>query len=604
MGYEELSLSGFINEFKDVNVGPHPRKFCFILGAGASIVSGIKSGQELVNIWDEELSERNNEEYLKWKEKFEINDTNKYSFYSQYYEKRFEKHPSDGYNYLEKLMGNAKPSIGYIMLAYLLTQTSNNVVITTNFDHLLEDAINFYAQTIPLVIGHENLVHYISSQITRPTIIKIHRDLLFNPANRTYEVDKLHDNWKIVLETIFRNYNPIFIGYAGNDNSLMNYLISNSDKFCDKSLCVPYWMLYNKDKIDGKVKEFLEKSGSYFIKHNGFDETIYRIAAALNIKMPTRDQLIADAEQRYQVISNSINAFTQKIYDVNETHQNDLLSVDNSESGINSAVLKITDQAQALKRFREACVLYRNKKYDQALDIVNELLKLNPNNSQYYNLKGRNLSAMTHYDDALSAFHKAIELEPDNASFHNGIGIVYLKKKSYDNALLEYGKAIELDPNNALYHNLLGEAYVEIQHYEEALSECYKSIELEPENAFYHACIGQIYFKMQQYDQALEKFYKSTKLNPKVADYHNYIANTYEELERYDEAVLEYHKAIELEPEKVKYHVCLGDLYDKTQHKDMALSEYYKARELAVNDTKYDKQLNEKISKLENETRC
>ena len=46
MSYEELSLSSFIKEIKDVTTGTHPRKFCFVLGAGASKTSGIKSGQD------------------------------------------------------------------------------------------------------------------------------------------------------------------------------------------------------------------------------------------------------------------------------------------------------------------------------------------------------------------------------------------------------------------------------------------------------------------------------------------------------------------------------------------------------------------------------
>ena len=31
MGYDELSLKGFIEEIKEVSSGPHPRKFCFVL---------------------------------------------------------------------------------------------------------------------------------------------------------------------------------------------------------------------------------------------------------------------------------------------------------------------------------------------------------------------------------------------------------------------------------------------------------------------------------------------------------------------------------------------------------------------------------------------
>ena len=55
MAYEPLSLEGFLQEIKEVTHSSHPRKFCFVLGAGASRSSGIPSGQELVRIWDREL---------------------------------------------------------------------------------------------------------------------------------------------------------------------------------------------------------------------------------------------------------------------------------------------------------------------------------------------------------------------------------------------------------------------------------------------------------------------------------------------------------------------------------------------------------------------
>lgn len=67
MSYERLSQKGFIREFKDVTSGPHPSKFCFVLGAGASKSSGIKMGQELVNLWERELVERNEKDYTDWK---------------------------------------------------------------------------------------------------------------------------------------------------------------------------------------------------------------------------------------------------------------------------------------------------------------------------------------------------------------------------------------------------------------------------------------------------------------------------------------------------------------------------------------------------------
>jgi len=183
MSYKKLALKGFIDEMTDVSSGPHSRKFCFVLGAGASRTSGIKSGKELVDIWARELALRNPDDYSSWKSSLNITDDKKYSFYSHYYEKRYERNPGDGYNYLEKLMEPAKPSPGYILLAHLLANTEHNIVVTTNFDHLIEDAINYYIQAIPLVIGHESLAHYVTGKAKRSTVVKIHRDLLFDPAN-------------------------------------------------------------------------------------------------------------------------------------------------------------------------------------------------------------------------------------------------------------------------------------------------------------------------------------------------------------------------------------------------------------------------------------
>lgn len=195
-------------------------------------------------------------------------------------------------------MENARPSAGYVMLAYLLASTPHNVVITTNFDHLAEDAVTYYARTIPRVIGHEDLAHWISAKDTRPVIVKLHRDLLFGPKNRTSELEELHKNWKEALDILFGSYNPIFIGYAGNDRNLMNYLTENSEKFRDGTWCLPYWMLYKNDRLNEKSLEFLQKSGGYCIRHNGFDETLYMMGAEFDYRIPTEEDFLRDAKNR------------------------------------------------------------------------------------------------------------------------------------------------------------------------------------------------------------------------------------------------------------------------------------------------------------------
>lgn len=558
MSYEELSINGFIQEIKDVSDGHHPRKFCFVLGAGASISSGIKSGQELVDIWDDKLRIRNKSSYLKWRSEYGITDENKYSFYSQYYEHYYKRHPKDGYNFLEKLMENAIPSAGYVILSYLLSQTKNNVVITTNFDHLTEDAINYYTQTMPMVIGHESLSHYISKPINRPTVIKIHRDLLFDPANTVNEVDKLHDNWKKALNTILSEYHPIFIGYAGNDNSLMDFLIEQGEAFADNRLCCPYWMLYGDEKPVGKVHDFLEKSNGYFIHHNGFDEVMFLIGRVLKIKMQSKEDFLKKAENRFKILSDSIDNFTNKLMKDNSSSAADNSTV--SEE-IKEAVQYVTSQTDLQNMYKEVVLSYREGNYDDAVSTCKNLINLAPDNSRYHNTLGIILYKMKRYAEAITEKQKAVELEPNNAEYRNSLGITLHALKRYDEALIEMQKAVELEPDNPEYRNSLGVTLHNMKRYDDALIEFQKAVELEPDNAEYRDAIGITLGCIKRYDEAFVEHRKAIELNPNIAKYHNNLGVTLHEMRRYDEALVELQKAVALEPDNKMYR----ENYDKTK---------------------------------------
>ena len=584
MSYEELSINGFIQEIQDVSDGHHPRKFCFVLGAGASISSGIKSGQELVDIWDDKLRIRNKSSYLKWRSEYGITDENKYSFYSQYYEHYFKRHPKDGYNFLEKLMENAIPSAGYVILSYLLSQTKNNVVITTNFDHLTEDAINYYTQTMPMVIGHESLSHYISKPINRPTVIKIHRDLLFDPANTVNEVDKLHDNWKKALNTILSEYHPIFIGYAGNDNSLMDFLIEQGEAFADNRLCCPYWMLYGDGTPDGKVHDFLEKSNGYFIQHNGFDEVMFLIGRVLKIKRQSEEYFHEKVEKRFKILNDSIDKFTNKfLKDDYSTNPDNLIM---SEE-IKEAVQYLASQTNLQNMYKEVVLSYREGNYEDAVSICKELINLAPDNALYHNTFGIILHKMKRYVEALIEKQKAVELESDSAEYRNSLGITLHEMKRYDEALTETQKAVELESDSAEYRNSLGITLHEMKRYDEALTETQKAVELEPNNAEYRNSLGITLHALKRYDEALTEYYKAIELDPNDAFYHNNLGITLDYIERYDEALIEMQKAVELEPDNPEYRNSLGVTLHNMKRYDEVLIEKQKAVELEPDNAEY-----------------
>ncbi len=263
----KMILKTFLTHFKTNERAE--RRYCFIIGAGASKQSGISTGGELAKIWLKEIKELfSDDEVNQWMEKEGIDEKNPAPHYPQIYGKRFEIDPKEGFSFLEKTIGGKEPSCGYSVLVQILADTRHNVAITTNFDSMIEDAMFTYTQKKPLVCGHESLTGFISPMITRPLIAKIHRDLLYAPKSSILETHELHESWKKALINILNIYTPIVIGYGGNDGSLMGFL-----EAIEKIEGGIFWFYREKDGEPAeKIKKLVVKHSGYLVPIEGFDE--------------------------------------------------------------------------------------------------------------------------------------------------------------------------------------------------------------------------------------------------------------------------------------------------------------------------------------------
>ncbi|RLA11323.1 MAG: hypothetical protein DRQ52_09815 [Gammaproteobacteria bacterium] len=208
------------------------RSLAFILGAGASVTSGIPAAGVLAKNWLNESYSRHcleiDQSIESWAAKefsdsdFDLADTA--AFYPKIFKSRFGGDPQSGYAALEAEMEDAEPSLGYSLLGKILAETRHKVVVTTNFDNLVADALAIHALRSPLIVGHESLAGFVRPSLSRPLVAKIHRDLHLHPKNDQGEVDDLETAWEEALTSLFQHYTPLVIGYGGNDGSLMDLL--------------------------------------------------------------------------------------------------------------------------------------------------------------------------------------------------------------------------------------------------------------------------------------------------------------------------------------------------------------------------------------------
>jgi len=306
-GVRHWSTSGLLDHIHAIHTKMPDRRFCFVLGAGASVPSGIPAGGALVRQWLEELQRREDGEGLSLEQwatperlgipGFQLADAP--SFYPQLYQRRFGEDPEEGYAFLEDTMRDKEPSFGYSVLANILAGTPHRVVITTNFDNLVADALAIYCRKYPLVCGHESLAAFIRPVMRRPVIAKVHRDLLLNPLSEPEELTRLAPEWKATLELLFNNYTPVVIGYGGNDGGFMGVL-KNLKKSIRGGI---YWCYREGDGLPPvQIQEVVARHHGALVPILGFDEFMLQLGERLEIPLVGRalEEQVRQREDAYR----------------------------------------------------------------------------------------------------------------------------------------------------------------------------------------------------------------------------------------------------------------------------------------------------------------
>ncbi|GHV77372.1 hypothetical protein AGMMS49942_21930 [Spirochaetia bacterium] len=314
-----MGLSTFLSLFQE-NIKSN-QKYCFVLGSGASQESGIKTGQDLMKIWIEELNSSKFEvvDISRWRKELKLDkDLDKLS-YSELFTLRYYNNPKSGIQYLENMMEGANPEEGYYNLAELLAKTSNNIAITTNFDKLLENAFWDISEKNCKVIGEEGLIKYFSLPTHRPTILKVHGDLFLYPKNSLEDTNALKEDWKNALTAVFNEYIPIIIGYSGGDVGFMDFL---KESKLDNGI---YWFdLCDESKLKNDVRNIITQNNGRYIKIEGFSNVMIKIREKL--ELPDAEDLVQEHEKKRK------NAFKGKKSDASNESVNDNLNNTQSNS--------------------------------------------------------------------------------------------------------------------------------------------------------------------------------------------------------------------------------------------------------------------------------
>ena len=129
------------------------------------------------------------------------------------------------------------------------------------------------------------------------------------------------------------------------------------------------------------------------------------------------------------------------------------------------------------------------------------------------------------FDRAILGYDEVIMLDPTDSQTFNNRGNAYFAKgdldqatDEYDDAIADYDRAIVLDQKNALaYSNRCWTHVVLGQNLQQALLDCDEALRIEPKNARAFDNRGFAYLKLGRADNAIENFNAALEINPKLA---------------------------------------------------------------------------------------
>ena len=189
--------------------------------------------------------------------------------------------------------------------------------------------------------------------------------------------------------------------------------------------------------------------------------------------------------------------------------------------------LNLPDARRIEAMAETALALIDGNRLDQAREILEKLLRLDPENADALVNIGTVEFRTGAFAKAMKYYQRAIKINPGHALAFSNMGMVYFSLFQRDNgrsilelALQYFNKALQLDPGLADGYNGRGAVYLALNEAEKAITDFKKVIQLKPESVDVYFNITYALIKGGRKKEAidiLERFKKSfyEKLNPK-----------------------------------------------------------------------------------------
>jgi tetratricopeptide (TPR) repeat protein len=175
--------------------------------------------------------------------------------------------------------------------------------------------------------------------------------------------------------------------------------------------------------------------------------------------------------------------------------------------------------AQNQKKFEKAQAATNEKKYDEGLTALKQIVADDPNDFQAWTEIGTVYLIKGDGAEAEKAYAKAIELRPKFFLALMNLGRLRMMEKNYDGAIPVLTDAVKVKPTSADANYYLGEAYLQVKKGSKAVDYLNEAIKLDPVGkAEAHLRLATLYNAVGLKDKAALEYEEFLKQKPDYAD--------------------------------------------------------------------------------------
>ncbi len=191
--------------------------------------------------------------------------------------------------------------------------------------------------------------------------------------------------------------------------------------------------------------------------------------------------------------------FEQRKYAEAEQILKNLLTEDPNNSGY-------------LAMFAEANLL--QDKLDIAYSVINGAIGLAPDAPYLYHIKARIAIERDNWDEAEKSINHSITIDPNDADYFALLAHIKLLRKQYTTALENANIALSIDAEHILALNTRSTALIKLNRSQEAFNTIQGALREDPNNAYTHANYGWSLLEKGEHKKALEHFKAALQNDP------------------------------------------------------------------------------------------